>query len=202
MVNKDLATLMNELNAIMDDSFYNTIGVYANIKMNTKRFKNFDNNGEVVFKNEEDEEYTLANPYLVEIFGIKQLQFVSPKSGKMAQSHCLLSSYGATLEEAIEGALNRYQVLKGDYSNKDYATTLYNRSVNRGYEGTFEDWKKDMEQLNADRISGAYFIERPVFDEDGNKIKEGVYKRYPRGINKKQDKADDLKAYQQSQEEE
>ena len=50
---------------------------------------------------------------------------------------------------------------------------------------------KDVEEFNNDRITGAYVIEKPLYDENDKRITNGVYKRYPRGINKTQDMIDD-----------
>ena len=45
--------------------------------------------------------------------------------------------------------------------------------------------------MNEDILNGNHVLIKPIFDKDDNYIiKEGVYKKYPKGLNKLQDKHD------------
>jgi hypothetical protein len=192
MENKKLLNeLIEELEAINGTSYYNMRELRSQIILGGVLHCKRDGEGNVITGNEHYE-LLKKNPYCVEILGTKDLLFIDNKTKQKVQRNLtILKVYRPTLEEAIEDALGKLDVMKGNYSNKKYAEELYQKSVKRGYIESFDEWVKDVEEFNNDRITGAYIIEKPLYDENDKRITNGVYKRYPRGINKTQDMIDD-----------
>ena len=187
---KTLEILLDELDAIQNDRYFNLEAVNVRIIVNTLEASGkIARDGSRKHTNIDNAEFRKQNPYCVEILARTTNIYACKHSKKKGQMRPILASFGSTLHEALDRALGKYRVYKGDYSNREYAQEVYEQSVKRGYEGDFDEWLKDIKEYNEDRINGTHIIEKPIWEED-IKVKEGVYKQYPKGINKQQDKRD------------
>jgi len=183
-----LEKLFEKITEINEEKYYNILNVRTVIKINPKQ--TFDEEGGVIFNNEEDEKFRKKNPYWVEIIARVSGIYWNKFTNKKAKELTIAQGRSSTIEKALEIAIESYEFKKKEFQNKNYEESLYKRSLRKGYKGSLQEWRKDIDKFNADRKEKNHIIEMPEFDEQGNLIKEGIYKKYPKGINYIQDKKD------------